>query len=140
MYDTFSIDKHDDTNRAEGQCRVRTMETRYLHCCAENSSPETLRDMARNAGEDLPDATMEERRARLSELVQDSKMWPSDSEIMNTTLRLIANQSEPNPTRVQGLRMLKDIVEDTLLANGTARVLSSLIPLPPPLPHRLCSA
>lgn len=47
-------------------------------------------------------------------------MWPSDSEIMNTTLRLIGNRSEPESTRVQGLRMLQDIVEDTLLANGTA--------------------
>lgn len=88
--------------------------------------------MARNVGQDLPDATMEERRARLSEFVQDSKMWPSDSEIMNTTLHLIANQSEPESTRVQGLRMLQDIVEDTLLANGTVHVPASLSTLHPP--------
>lgn len=76
--------------------------------------------MAHNVGQDLPKVSMEEQRARLAEFVKESKMWPSDSEIMNTTLQLIANRSEPESTRVQGLKLLQDIVEDTLLANGNA--------------------
>lgn len=90
----------------------------FARCGAENSSPEALSEMARNVGQDLSDATLEERRARLSDFVKESNAWPSDSEIMNTTLQLIANRSEPEATRIQGLKMLQGIVEDTLLANG----------------------
>ena len=89
--------------------------------------------MARNVGQELPEADLEERRAKLSAFVQESKMWPSDSEIMNTTLQLIANRSEPESTRIQGLKMLQDIVEDTLLANGKSSY------HPPPLSHT-CSS
>eukprot|EP00892_Ulva_mutabilis_P007712 jgi/Ulvmu1/5312/UM022_0106.1 len=88
-----------------------------LNWAIENSSPEALGEMAKNVGQDLPQVSMEERRAQLAEFVKDSKKWPSDSEIMNTTLHLIANRSEPESTRIQGLRMLQDIVEDSLLAN-----------------------
>ena len=74
--------------------------------------------MARNVGQDLSGGSLEERRARLSDFVRESKAWPSDSEIMNTTLHLIENKSESDATRIQGLKMLQGIVEDTLLANG----------------------
>jgi Nucleotide exchange factor Fes1 len=74
--------------------------------------------MADEVKHHAPSASLEERREQLAQLLEESKMWPTQAEVMNTSLSIAANVSEEMGTRVNALRMVQELAEDIDVANG----------------------
>lgn len=82
--------------------------------------------MAREAGDDPSIRTVQEHRELVAELLESSKQWPTDTQVLQASLTIAANTSEAESTRVEALIFLQEFVEDYDKANGVQFVILPL--------------
>jgi hypothetical protein len=85
---------------------------------AENSSPEALRDMAKQIGHKDVGGSIEEQRRRVAAFLEQTQAWPSQAQLLQSTLTIVSNSSESDITRIRALELVQELVEQVDLANG----------------------
>ena len=98
--------------------RSLSSQKRKLEAHAEHSDPAKLKHLAEQVTSQTPADTLAEQRARVQELMQQMKEWPSESELLLSSLLTVNNSTAPEPDKVVALKFMHELVEQVDVANG----------------------